>query len=677
MALPGLYVDFGFGQFIGTAKGSVTWTDVTDYVRAADGMSFGRGRTAVGQAPSAGTFTVSLANDDGRFTPGRAGGPYGTGVQARIPVRVRAGVDTDGDGDDRDVTREYSDEYGDEYGEAGATMYDLWYGFVTDINWNPGADVKAHIQAADILGQATKITCKPWLTGRNLAQAPSYYWPLTDTAGAAQAETPVTGTPPLAVDDPNSTSTATLTFGVESDASPDPETVVAITSATSIPGRRMTAPVTSPGTVLGFSLWVRPTGVNDHGELFSVTATRYKGDTTAQSFVRAVLAGGPSEPGDYGQIVVYEGNYGGETSGIYGEQVGTTTGDPRSFVADEWKHLYVRRDGAATGSWATRFRVWLDGVELTLDTSGTVTAETFTTSTPGIITVGQFAGSIGYTGQLGHMAVFNSSSTTVPVLLANNGSTSPTAAARFEDLANVTGQPAAMLSWMTADTTADITISQQPTGAQTLATLGQQVAATERGNLIATRDGFLRLMSSRSRLTETVALTLDASTDVLSFDGAFAIDDADAVDEVTVTAQPGGATYTGTRSGGASLESTTAEVWSSDAVHAQAVADGSANYPVDVPKSPKLSVSMAWMTHAGLADDVLALELGDLIRVTDLPASAPDTTVDLVVEAINHETGTGDWVVTFDTSPGELAAGGVVGTTGTLSTVATTLVVRP
>ena len=64
-------------------------------------------------------------------------------------------------------------------------------------------------------------------------------------------------------------------------------------------------------------------------------------------------------------------------------------------------------------------------------------------------------------------------------------------------------------------------MSPQPTAARTLLEVAQDVATTERGALIAARDGRLRLQSSRARLTETVGLTLDARTDVLTFDGAF------------------------------------------------------------------------------------------------------------------------------------------------------------
>lgn len=676
MTLPSLTVEFGFGQSIGTTRGSVTWTGVTVYARAADGLSFSRGRTAVGQPPSAGTLSVSLANSDGRFTPGLTSGPYGTGVVTRIPVRVVANIDTDADGDDLDVTREYSDEYSDEYGGAGATAYDVWYGFVTDIDWNAGSEVRVSVQAADILATAGKITCKPWLTGRHLAQDPDFYWPLTDAVGATSVK-PAAGAVTLAVESSGDPSAGSIAFGVTSDASPDVEIeLVAAFTPTTSGLKRASALLTSPATVIAISAWFRT------GTIGSPDRIVFAAHPTMSTFDPGVVDV-DHEPCP---IILVEGSTGNlcVEDGTFDATV--TPGSERSTWAtvtpNQWVHVFVLRDNAAS-TWATRYRVWVDGVEKTL-VSSTGTPNTWAAWPSGArrqVSVGgsPYITGSGFDGQIGHVAIFDNPAdpAALATALADNGTTQPTAASRMSALDDVTAQPATIASWVSADATADAIVSAQPTGGRSLLDVAQDVATVERGNLIATRDGYLRLQSSRSRLSTTIALTLDARTDVLAFDGAFGVDDADAVDEVTVTRQPSGDTYTGLRVGGTSLESTTLEVWTPSVVHAQAVADGVANYPVDLPKAPGITVSMSRMDKAGFAGAVLALELGDLIRVTNLPSSAPSTTVDLVVEGIDHATGTGDWTVTFGTAPAGPAAGAVVGTTGVLSTVATTLTIRP
>lgn len=672
MTLPSLTVEFGFGQSIGTTRGSVTWTDVTDYARAADGLSFSRGRTAVGQPPSAGTLSVSLANSDGRFTPGLTSGPYGTGVVTRIPVRVVANIDTDADGDDLDVTREYSDEYSDEYGGAGATAYDVWYGFVTDIDWNAGSEVRVSVQAADILAQAAKIRCKPWLTGRHLAQEPTFYWPLSDPAEATAAASGLPDGKPLGVVDESSSTPDVGVYspGIESDLDESP--VAAFTPKVySVPdpdvgAKRLTSTVTGASGVTAFSVWFRastnpaPGGTN--GVVLSLLPTS-AATWNEKSLWIAV---------DGGLITIYDGSSPSNDSAQYGSST--------SYKPGRWAHVLVLRTDAGS-TWPTRCRVWLNGVELSTATTTFSGAVPFTTGTQASLSVGTaalYSGLLGFDGQIAHPAMFDNPAdpAALAAYLADNGDDAPSAADRFADLDDVTPIPGAIASWLAADATALQPVSPQPTAARTLLEVAQDVATTERGTLIAGRDGRLRLQSARARLTETVALTLDARTDVLTFDGAFGVDDADAVDEVTVTQKPSGATFTGRRTGGDSLESTGFDVWTPSATHAQSVADGAANYPADTPKAPNMTVSMERMGVAGLAGDVLALELGDLIRVTNLPSSAPNTTVDLVVEAISHAVDAGGWTVTFDTSPGPLAAGAVVGTTGALSTVATTLMVR-
>lgn len=695
VALPGLYVQFGFGQSIGTAKDVVDWTDVTSYVRAVDGVTFTRGRTSVGEAPSAGTLSLSLSNADGRFTPGLTTGPHGSGVVPRIPVRILAAVDTDGDGVDIppssfdvDFGYEfgteaglYSDEYDPAYYGIGVEVYELWYGFVTDIEWDPGADVKARIQAADILAQAGKVKCRPWLTGRHQSATPTptYYWPLTDIAGTEAPRT-VAGTDDnrLEVKEMSATVSSTaFDFGVVSDLSPDAtETVAAFTPTYASPGGGKILEhafvVPASGDVV-VSLWFRVTRTISAGDAVHPLIAIL--DKTSDQLPIVLVGVNDTDPGDPNGGTLWVQSDGTD---CFDYTYGTTNSVPM----EQWHHLLLARDQSQTGSLDARMVIYIDGV---LMSSTSATFGSLTTLTPGdtyrMVVGGHTPNSATawLSGQLGHLALFDDATDAAALAahLHNRGAGAPTAATRFGELPDVTAQPAAVASWMTADVTADIPVTQQPSKGVTLIDLGQQLATTERGNLIATNDGFLRLVSSRARLTDTVALTLDATTDVLSFDGAFAVDDADAVDEVSVTTQPAGATFTGARVGNASLESTTLDVWSDDRVHAQSVADGVANYPASVPKSPRLSVSMEWMSYVGLAGQVLALELGDIIRVTDLPDTAPDTTVDLVIESIDHQKTTIDWVVTFDTSPGVLAAGGVVGTSGSLSTVAPTLTVRP
>jgi len=89
VALP-LVVEVAFGaEPLDT--GTLTWTDISAYVKRSAGIDFSRGWDTEAAEPLAGRLTFTVNNDDGRFTPGETGA-FGE-VRNRLPVRVsRSGV---------------------------------------------------------------------------------------------------------------------------------------------------------------------------------------------------------------------------------------------------------------------------------------------------------------------------------------------------------------------------------------------------------------------------------------------------------------------------------------------------------------------------------------------------------------------------------------------------------
>ena len=80
-----LAVEFGFGS--GPLAASPTWTDVTAYVRQ---INITRGRLSPLEAFDAGTATVLLDNQDGRFQPGNSSSPYSPSQRLGTPLRITA-----------------------------------------------------------------------------------------------------------------------------------------------------------------------------------------------------------------------------------------------------------------------------------------------------------------------------------------------------------------------------------------------------------------------------------------------------------------------------------------------------------------------------------------------------------------------------------------------------------
>lgn len=75
---------------LGSTMSSIVWTDVTDYVQ---GVSINRGRSNELDEFSTGSATVVLENNDRRFDPEYADGPYYGSLTPMRPVRIGASYD--------------------------------------------------------------------------------------------------------------------------------------------------------------------------------------------------------------------------------------------------------------------------------------------------------------------------------------------------------------------------------------------------------------------------------------------------------------------------------------------------------------------------------------------------------------------------------------------------------
>ncbi len=635
MAMPTVTVEIGFDvasvrQGVQTVYSSLSWTNVTAYVRAKEGVIFNRGRAEAGQSAAAGQLTVSFDNTDGRFTPGVTGGAYGP-VRTRMPIRVK----------------------------ADSTV--LWLGFVTDIDWKIEAGHPVvSMSASDVIATAARTKCGPWLTKRVLAKSSGliHYWPLTDTAPNSLSNNtntavptyvgetlrPAAGTAPLTVSN-QGVAGGDLSVNVTSDLSP--ETVEPVAALTPITGggkglSGTTVPLASTGD-FAVSMWVRPTGYAYDRQLFGAYAG---GLPKVVAFTGATGYLSLSWERTYGYADVRSVYYG-----------------PSALTPDTWTHLYFEVDNSQT-SGVLKFRMWRDGTELEgIDILGGAWPS-YPGSQPFNISVGAddkvSDSSIidPFNGQIAHVAIWNTLDSTRAAFLANKGGAGTTPCdTRMGELQYVTTNPAGLSSWITADTAADNTVSAQTCNAKSLLQIAEEVADAERGSIIATRLGKLHLLAQRYFVAPAAAsVELSAETDVLQLGNAFGVDDSANLNECVVTLQPSGWRYTATRAVEPGVESTTLDVWSGDQFFAEALALQIANADTERPRAPSLTLSVEWLDKVGLADEVLGLELGDTIRVTDLPSQAPGSELTLQVRTIGHTITAAGWLVNIDTDPPVLGA---------------------
>jgi hypothetical protein len=97
MTRPSVHVAIAFDSTYSTAAASRTWTDVTDYVLASNGIGIGYGRQDEFSQAGPNTCSLTLDNSDGRFTPDLASGAYYPNVKIGRPLRVTANLCSFGD----------------------------------------------------------------------------------------------------------------------------------------------------------------------------------------------------------------------------------------------------------------------------------------------------------------------------------------------------------------------------------------------------------------------------------------------------------------------------------------------------------------------------------------------------------------------------------------------------
>lgn len=86
-----LLVEMGWGGQV-QEPATITWTDISQYVDIAQGVTITRGASDELSETQPGTASLRLDNSDGRFTPGNPASPYYPSVRRNAPIRVSVAV---------------------------------------------------------------------------------------------------------------------------------------------------------------------------------------------------------------------------------------------------------------------------------------------------------------------------------------------------------------------------------------------------------------------------------------------------------------------------------------------------------------------------------------------------------------------------------------------------------
>lgn len=178
-----LRCEIGFTDSPTSAIGSVTWTDVTSYLRLQEGVNLFRGRQDETSYVGAGTAFFALNNRDGRFTPGNTSGAYSPNVKLRRPVRFSVAQTVA-----YDSPHVAYDSVSTAY-DAPGTFTTIWTGYVDEWieGWNNGVQPVVRVRASDLYARLNNRTMRPLVIEGMLDQDPVLMYALNDSAGSTTA----------------------------------------------------------------------------------------------------------------------------------------------------------------------------------------------------------------------------------------------------------------------------------------------------------------------------------------------------------------------------------------------------------------------------------------------------------------------------------------------------------
>lgn len=572
---------------------SPSWVDITSYVRLADGITSSRGRTDERSTAQPGSLSLSLNNDDGRFTPGLSSGAY---YPLRIRCPVRVSVKPPG---------------------AGAYTV-LWTGLVDqfDPGWESGKRANCQITASDRLARMQRRTMSLWETECHLVTGANLLWPLVEDNAATTIGEVASGTTNYSLAVTLVGASGSVDFGA-GQLPVDDGTVTALTPTSSTSGYHMTSTLPWFGTTSGFSMSAliltnvsAAAGVLRATDLFG---NIIEIQTTAAGKAKAVSTN------VFSGVTTTVTSAAGVCDGVF-HQVGLSLDTGGTLT------LYV--DGASAGTSA--------GASLTTYASATI---------------GGVSGSL-YSGQVSHCAIWADMTPTTAMMTnayaAISGGAGETTTDRFTRICgfgDVTG---------TTIGTGLSTMGVQPVSGKSTLDALNDCGDAELSPVYLTAVGAPALAARDQRYNATVALTLTAYD--IGRDVSFVVNDETLINDTHAIRPATGASEVRSTNPasisryGTHDESLTINV--NDDTQLAGIAQWrSTIYAEPAPRTATLVVD-AWSKQATVSlTDLAALEVGSRVQVTGLPSTAPSTSLDLFAEGFSDTISANGWTRTINTSP--------------------------
>ena len=649
IGLPTLRVEIAWGGtpvHLKTAAGraGLTWTDVTPWLRVAEGITFGHGRTSESDMVTAGTATFPLNTRNAAGVVFDGGNPR----KLRTPIRVRwYGVPFTYDSDVTYDNAAYT--YDDDTPSAPVT---LWLGTVTDWGggWSNGVRPFTRVTAVDLVNRFNIQTLRQLplqtLLGQATTHATAWVYPLDDEAQPARdaLANATTSSSGLATQSVGSGGSATFGQGyapgalnTEAEAPAVAFTPDAVNPATNyqrLAGTVTPVPTTAGGD-FGVSLYVLPASV-----AAAATALILTDIQSAQSSLRVGIdaTGKPTAT-----LTTYSTTGGAWTA----TPVTVTVTAAAALSTADWQHLAVTVDHSSTLPGAT-VTLYVNGVNVASSYNSAVVVPPLTRLQLGDAWNGSIA-NVAAHNSLTFLTTLSDSGALGSVAGGRTGYDNEATHRRFERLMWAAG-------WQGVSVQANgyTTMSQMPVRGDSLAAAAQKIADTEAAPWYIDGQGRPTFNGRGSRYNVSPAFTIPAT--IINPGTQFTLSDVGMVNKMTAT-RPGGTQAI--RVNQPSIDAYD-EYGDERTLYVRTDADleDVAQATVNLKGDPgirsdtievDLHVSAASITNVAAA---VTATVGTKMRITGVPTvHGTPSTIDYFVEGVQDNVTATGWQRTFNVSP--------------------------
>lgn len=596
--MPDVKVEIAFDSGFNTPAASRTWTDVSQYVELAGGITITGGRSDERSTADANQLTLTLDNSDGRFTPFKTGGAYYPNVKLDRPIRVKAdpvdGVETV-----------------------------RFLGFVNDwsVDWaDTDGYAKVTISASTRIARLGMVAAlKSIVESTVLVDSPGAYYTLAEPDGSTQANDSSgnRGRPLVVAGDQDA---AAVVFGNAIGPGTDGLTAAEFAGGRWLEGGSFTPTSTNVSIDFAFLVGAAPASLM---RLWSVVALQ------AMSGFQIMMT-------STGTLQMYDAT---------GSAVGAATATSYANDATHWGTLTLA---------GTTWTLYIDGVSVAT-AAGTAPSTSFTYA----IRLGGGDGvAIGLTGVLAHFAayssVLNGASIASHSGAALTGFAGETTSARLIRYATLGGVESAAIVAETGQTT----VQHIDTTGQQVVDLMRLMETTEGGVLFDDRDGTTAFHNRTHRPTATSLFTLDMAQQQVEADYQPRLDRTGLLNDVTaqdVTGRYTAHVFDATSQTDYGRSVGSIETASEDDDEPLFLSSWLLyKYKDPLVRIPTLSVdATAQVGKTPNCFTVMSANVGSLITVSNRPTQDSTPSATFFVEGYTEVYGPESLVITFNVSPAQ------------------------